>query len=145
MADAETKPLAARERDLFESIRHTPMAMLITNPRLPDNPIVAANAAFCALTGYPETEILGRNCRFLTGRETDPACSAILRDAIAAGRPALTEIVNYRKDGSPFRNAVMIAPVAGTGGRPDYFIGSQVEVPRRRRSTAASGASGRGR
>ena len=129
MADVETRPPAAQERELFDSIRQTPLAMLITNPRLPDNPIVAVNQAFCALTGYEEPEILGRNCRFLTGPDTDPACSRILRDAIAAGRPALTEIVNYRKDGSPFRNAVMIAPVAGAGTRPAYFIGSQVEVP----------------
>jgi PAS domain S-box-containing protein len=129
MADAQISRAEAVERDLFASIAQTPMAMLITNPRLPDNPIVAANAAFSALTGYSSSEILGRNCRFLAGDNTDKGCSRILKDAVAAGRPALTELVNYRKDGSPFRNAVMIAPIFGGDGKPAYFIGSQVEVP----------------
>jgi PAS domain S-box-containing protein len=129
MADASQTQGDAIERDLFDSIAQTPMAMLITNPRLPDNPIVAANQAFCALTGYPREEVVGRNCRFLAGAETDPACSRILHDAVEAGRPALTEILNYRKDGAAFRNAVMIAPIFGRDDRLAYFIGSQVEVP----------------
>jgi PAS domain S-box-containing protein len=129
MADAQTNRADAAEGELFASIADTPMAMVITNPRLPDNPIVAANAAFSALTGYGEREIIGRNCRFLAGADTDKGCSRILHDAVAAGRPALTEIVNYRKDGTPFRNAVMIAPIFGADGRAAYFIGSQVEVP----------------
>jgi PAS domain S-box-containing protein len=129
MADALQTPADVPERDLFASIERTPMAMLITDPRLPDNPIVAANAAFSALTGYAPEEIVGRNCRFLAGPATDRACSRILGDAVKAGRPALTEILNYRKDGSPFRNAVMIAPIFGGDGGLAYFIGSQVEVP----------------
>src|SRR4051812_45657608 len=98
MADAQTSRSDAVERGLFASISATPMAMLITNPRLPDNPIVAVNAAFSALTGYPAAEIVGRNCRFLAGEATDKGCSRILHDAVRAGRPALTELVNYRKD-----------------------------------------------
>lgn len=129
MADVQTNPADAAESELFASIAETPMAMVITNPRLPDNPIVAANAAFSALTGYTAREIVGRNCRFLAGEATDKGCSRILHDAVAAGRPALTEIVNYRKDGSAFRNAVMIAPIFGADGKAAYFIGSQVEVP----------------
>jgi len=129
MADAQTNGADTAERELFESIAETPLAMVITNPRLPDNPIVAANAAFTALTGYEKGEIVGRNCRFLAGPDTDKGCSRILHDAVLAGRPALTEILNYRKGGAPFRNAVMIAPIFGVDGRADYFIGSQVEVP----------------
>jgi PAS domain S-box-containing protein len=130
MADVHTTSADTLERELFGSIARTPLAMLITNARLPDNPIVAANDAFCALTGYSRDEVVGRNCRFLAGADTDRACSRILGDAVAAGRPALTEILNYRKDGSAFRNAVMIAPIFGPdGGKPAYFIGSQVEVP----------------
>lgn len=129
MADAQTNRTDAAERDLFASIAQTPMAMVITNPRLPDNPIVAANPAFFSLTGYESRETIGRNCRFLSGAGTDKGCSRILHDAVAAGRPALTEILNYRKDGTPFRNAVMIAPIFGADGKPAYFIGSQVEVP----------------
>jgi PAS domain S-box-containing protein len=129
MADAPTNLADDIERDLFASIARTPMAMLITNPRLPDNPIVAANDAFLRLTGYAREEVIGRNCRFLAGPDTDRACSRILGDAVPAARPALTEILNYRKDGSTFRNAVMIAPIFGADGRLAYCIGSQVEVP----------------
>ena len=113
---------------LIASIERTPIATVVTDPRLPDNPIVAANAAFRRLTGYGEEEIVGRNCRFLAGPGTEAAGQALLRDAIARGRPALTELTNYRKDGSPFRNAVMIAPLLADDGDVVLFVGSQMEV-----------------
>ncbi|MET3652988.1 LuxR C-terminal-related transcriptional regulator [Dyella japonica] len=116
------------EAALFASIGLSPIATLVTNPRLPDNPIVCANAAFCALTGYGENDILGRNCRFLQGANTEPDQRALLREAIAKGRPTLTVLTNYRKDGTPFRNAVMVAPLFGADGAIEYFIGSQMDV-----------------
>lgn len=116
------------ERELFASIRRTPIATVITNPNLPDNPIVAANRAFEELTGYGEAEVLGRNCRFLAGADRDGGGSDVLRLAIAAARPALTELLNFKRDGTPFRNAVMIAPVFDQSGRLAYFIGSQMDV-----------------
>lgn len=123
MADVEDN-----EKALFASIELSPMATVITNPRLPDNPIVAVNSAFCALTGYPREEVVGKNCRFLAGPETDATARAVLREAIAAARPALTEILNYRRDGTRFRNAVMISPLFGPTGELAYFLGSQMEV-----------------
>src|SRR5437588_12093349 len=99
------------ERALFASIELSPMATVITNPRLGDNPIVAVNRAFCTLTGYARDEVVGRNCRFLAGQDTEDLARAVLREAITAARPALTEILNYRRDGTRFRNAVMISPV----------------------------------
>jgi PAS domain S-box-containing protein len=116
------------EPGLFASIAHSPIATILTDPRLADNPIVAANAAFCRLTGYAEDEVIGRNCRFLAGRGTDPAGSAVLREAVASARPAITEILNYRKDGSSFWNAVMVAPIFAPDGEVAYFLGSQVDV-----------------
>jgi hypothetical protein len=116
------------ERDLFESIRYSPVATIITNPRLPDNPIAAVNEPFLKLTGYSREDVLGRNCRFLAGAETDQSGSAVLREAIAAARPALTELLNYKSDGSSFRNAVMIAPIFGAAGELLYFLGSQMDV-----------------
>jgi PAS domain S-box-containing protein len=113
---------------LFRSIEQSPIATVITDPRQPDNPIVAANAAFSALTLYPVREIIGCNCRFLAGPGTDPAGSAVLREAVAKSLPAITEILNYRKDGSAFWNAVMVAPVFGADGTVAYFLGSQVDV-----------------
>ena len=113
---------------LLASIRLSPIATVITNPRLPDNPVVAANAAFCALTGYSESEIVGRNCRFLAGPETEPEQTARIRAALASLQPSLTELLNYRKDGTPFRNAVLIAPLFGADGEVAWFLGSQVAV-----------------
>ncbi len=113
---------------LFASIEYTPVATIITNPRLPDNPIVAVNEPFLKLTGYSREEVLGRNCRFLAGAETEQRGSAILRQAIEEARPALTELLNYRRDGTTFRNAVMIAPIFGSPGEVLFFLGSQMDV-----------------
>lgn len=113
---------------LLASIEHSPIASVITDARLADNPIVAANRGFCELTGYGRDEIVGRNCRFLAGLDTEPDAQARLRRAVADGRPALVELTNYRKDGSPFLNAVMIAPVVGEDGEVAYFLGSQMDV-----------------
>ena len=121
---------AVRLEQLAESIELTPIATVVTDPRLPDNPIVAANAAFERLTGYSRGEILGRNCRFLGGAETSDEARAALRAAQAEGRPAIVEILNYRKDGSAFRNAVMIAPVLDERGAPLLFVGSQMDLGR---------------
>jgi len=116
------------EGPLFASIQLSPIATVITNPRLPDNPIVSANPMFGKLTGYPVQDILGRNCRFLAGLESEPSSQAVLRNAVYHGRPALVEILNYRRGGEPFRNAVMIAPLFDGGGRIAYFLGSQMDV-----------------
>ncbi|HET9428409.1 MAG TPA: LuxR C-terminal-related transcriptional regulator [Allosphingosinicella sp.] len=114
--------------DLEQSIAASPIATVLTNPRLPDNPIVAVNRAFCALTLFDEQEILGRNCRFLAGPETEPWLTERIREAVARRQPTLTEILNYRKDGSPFRNAVLVAPIFDETGELAYFLGSQVEL-----------------
>ena len=125
-------PPAAADDDasaLLLAIRLSPIASVISNPRLPDNPVVAVNAAFCALTGYPEAEIVGRNCRFLAGAATEPWLSETIRQAIRARTPTLVEILNYKRDGTPFRNAVLVAPVFGADGELAYFLGSQVAIP----------------
>jgi PAS domain S-box-containing protein len=119
---------AADERKLFDSIALSPIATVVTNPRLDDNPVVAANTAFCALTGYFESEIIGRNCRFLAGKSTESWLTEQIRESIRSPSASLTELVNYRKDGTPFRNAVLIAPIFGHEGQFSWFLGSQVDV-----------------
>lgn len=109
-------------------IATSPIAAVISNPHLPDNPIVECNDAFAALTGYRPDEIIGRNCRFLTGPGTEAELSETLRSAIRDRRAALVEILNYKKDGTPFRNAVLVAPLFGPDGELEYFLGSQMEV-----------------
>ncbi len=106
----------------------SPIAAVISNPRLPDNPIIACNQAFTDLTGYQREEIIGHNCRFLAGEDTEPWLTEALRAGIKAGQPVMTEILNYKKDGTPFRNALMIAPIFDSAGALEYFLGSQVEI-----------------
>lgn len=125
--------LAARTgngQELIGSIRLSPIASIITDCKAGDNPIIAANRAFEQLTGYREDELIGRNCRMLAGPETEPAKSAALRQAVATATPAIIELLNYRKDGTGFLNAVMIAPLLDDEGELAYFIGSQMEVHR---------------
>ena len=110
-------------------IAASPIAAVVTDPRQPDNPIVACNQAFEVLTGYDSKEILGRNCRFLAGPGTELALSQELRSAQLERRPVLIEILNYKKDGTPFRNALLVAPIFDDQGELEYFIGSQMAVP----------------
>ena len=116
------------QRELIEAIACSPIAMVVSNPRLPDNPIELVNRAFCDLTQYAEAEIVGRNCRFLGGAGTEEAVRQDMRRAISAAQPILTEIVNYRRDGSAFRNGVMITPLLDERGEVEYFLGSQVDL-----------------
>ncbi len=104
------------------------VAAVVSDPRLQDNPIVACNEAFLQLTGYGHDEIVGRNCRFLRGPGTQAEQTALLREAVAERRPAMVELTNYRKDGSAFLNAVMIAPLFDERGDLAYFLGSQVAI-----------------
>lgn len=111
-----------------ELIAHSSVAAVVSDPRQQDNPIIACNDAFMALTGFSRNEIIGYNCRFLRGPQTEPEQTAILRDAVHARRPVMVELTNYRKDGQPFRNAVMIAPLFDDSGEVRYFLGSQIAI-----------------
>ncbi|MDP3549713.1 MAG: PAS domain-containing protein [Novosphingobium sp.] len=113
---------------ISEMISSSPTAAVISNPRLPDNPIIACNDAFVELTGYSRDEIIGRNCRFLRGSGTEDDKARILRDGIWRKQPVMVEIVNYKKDGTRFRNAVMVAPIFDAEGEVEYYLGSQVEI-----------------
>jgi len=117
-------------QEIINSVRLSPIPSIVTDPRANDNPIIAANRAFERLTGYSENELVGRNCRILGGPDTDPVKRAALREAVASATPAMIELVNYRKDGSKFLNAVMIAPVLDDDRRLACFVGSQMEVDR---------------
>lgn len=115
-------------RQLLDSIALSPIPTVVSNPRRPDNPLEVVNPAFCALTGYGEADILGRNCRFLAGEATEPWVTEEIRAGIAARRPVLVEILNYRKDGSAFRNGVTIIPLFDGAGALQWFLGSQVDL-----------------
>ncbi len=121
--------LDADGESLLASIKVSPIAAVISDPRLPLNPIVAVNDAFCRLTGYPVGEILGRNCKFLAGPATEPWLTERISAGVRERRPVLVEILNYKRDQTPFRNAVLVAPVFDADGELEYFLGSQVELP----------------
>jgi PAS domain S-box-containing protein len=121
--------LDADGESLLASIRISPIAAVISDPRLPSNPIVAVNEAFCRLTGYPVDEIIGRNCKFLAGPATEPWLTERISAGVRERRPVLVEILNYKRDMTPFRNAVLVAPVFDAEGQLEYFLGSQVELP----------------
>jgi PAS domain S-box-containing protein len=113
---------------IADMIETSPIAAVISDPRRPDNPIVACNNAFAQLTGYPKGEVIGRNCRFLAGDGTEAELTDRLRGAISRKQPIMVEILNYKKDGTPFRNAVMVVPIFDDSGAIEYFLGSQIEV-----------------
>ncbi|XP_027914227.1 protein TWIN LOV 1 isoform X2 [Vigna unguiculata] len=98
-----------------------------TNPHLPDMPIVYASDAFLELTGYGRNEVLGRNCRFLGGTDTDTSTLYLIKESIKAEQPCTVRILNYRKDESSFWNFLHISPVRDASGKVAYFVGVQIE------------------
>ncbi len=119
-----------RMRD--RAIQAVTQGILITDPLLPDNPIIFVSPGFERLTGYLAAEVLGQNCRFLQGADTDPAAVAQLREAITEGRPCTVALINYHKDGTPFWNELSIAPVRDRDGNVTHFVGVQTDVTQRR-------------
>ncbi|MGG2362381.1 PAS domain-containing protein, partial [Salmonella enterica] len=88
-----------------------------------DNPIIRTNAAFLKLTGYGLQELLGRNCRLLQGPDTDATATAAIRHAVTAGETVSVDILNYRRDGDSFWNALTVSPIHDAAGRLRYFLG----------------------
>ncbi len=124
----ETEPKNSPEVDwawarIFADFEHRPA--VFTDIREPDNPIQYATPAFCELTGYSLEEVVGQNCRLLQGPETDPEAVAAIRAALSENLPITVDILNYRKDGTPFWNRLRIRPVIGPGGMVQRFIGVQ--------------------
>ena len=118
----------ASQESLAKMIENTSVPFIVSNPRIHDNPIILCNKAFVELTGYNEQEILGRNCRFLSGKDTNPQHTQLIVNAVRNHEPVLVEILNYKKDGTPFQNALMIAPIFDDDGELAYFLGSQMEL-----------------
>ncbi|UMY20025.1 PAS domain-containing protein [Methylobacterium organophilum] len=102
--------------------------MVVTDPRQADNPIVWANEAFLALTGYGRAELYGRNCRVLQGPDSDPAVIAAMRAAVAEEKSVECELFNVRKDGARFWNGMTISPVRDPDGTVRYFFSAQADM-----------------
>ncbi|KAL7414634.1 hypothetical protein BDY24DRAFT_350325 [Mrakia frigida] len=100
----------------------------LTNPRLPDHPIVMCSDGFIRLTGYPRNQLVGRNCRFLQGPSTNPESVQNLRNALNAGVPSCELLLNYKADGTAFWNCLSMIPLKTSNGRVDYVIGGQINI-----------------
>jgi len=116
----------------FAAVSTTRMPMIVTDPNRPDNPIVFANPAFINMTGYGWDELIGQNCRLLQGPDTDRDTVAEVRRAVEQRRETSVEVLNYKKNGAAFWNALFISPVYDPDGRLIYFFASQLDVTRRR-------------
>ncbi|WP_331232662.1 bacterio-opsin activator domain-containing protein [Natronorarus salvus] len=118
------------------AVERAPVGVTIADAREPDNPLVYVNDAFERITGYPREEVLGTNCRFLQGEESDPGKVRAMREAIAAGHGVTVELRNYRKGGEPFWNRVEIAPLFDGEDELTHFVGFQSDVTARKEAEA---------
>jgi PAS domain S-box-containing protein len=136
MADTFTAPEVATSLDdydlidqqKFDGFLRAQVSMILTNPNLEDNPIVYVNEAFIRTTGYARSVTIGRNCRFLQGEKTDKAAVDMLRSGIEMEQNVAVDILNYKANGAPFMNRLIVSPVTDDNGRTLYFIGIQKEL-----------------
>nr|AML78093.1 putative LOV domain-containing protein [Ardisia humilis] len=131
--DIERTDSWERERDIRQGIdlattlERIEKNFVISDPRLPDNPIIYASDSFLELTEYSREEIIGRNCRFLQGPETDRATVSKIRDAISEQREITVQLINYTKSGKKFWNLFHLQPMRDHKGELQYFIGVQLD------------------
>nr|AML79465.1 putative LOV domain-containing protein [Peltoboykinia watanabei] len=113
--------------DLATTLERIEKNFVITDPRIHDNPIIFASDSFLELTEFTREEILGRNCRFLQGPETDQATVSKIRDAIRDQREITVQLINYTKSGKKFWNLFHLQPMRDQKGELQYFIGVQLD------------------
>ncbi|KAF8390266.1 hypothetical protein HHK36_024791 [Tetracentron sinense] len=109
------------------SLGRIKQSFVLTDPHFSDMPIVYASDAFLRLTGYARHEVLGRNCRFLNGPDTDAEAIFHIRDSIRTEQTCTVRILNYRKDKSSFWNLLHISPVRNASGKIAFYVGVQIE------------------
>ncbi|WP_280553120.1 EAL domain-containing protein [Halomonas sp. 25-S5] len=117
-----------RLRILERGVEASVNGVLIADAGEPDLPIIYANDTFQRMTGYTREEIIGRNCRFLQGAETDMAVVQQIRQQLSRKREVHVTLRNYRKDGTPFWNDLYIAPVRDEQGRVTHYVGIQHDI-----------------
>jgi two-component system, NtrC family, sensor kinase len=115
----------------------TSTGIVISDATNPEHPIIYCNPAFEKMTGYKRREILGKNCRFLQGSDTDPEAVKIIRQALQTESECQVTLKNYRKDGTAFWNALSISPVRDRTGKLTHFIGVQRDITDRKQAEEA--------
>lgn len=104
---------------------HTP---IIISAYEPGTPIIYANTAFTEFTGYETHEIMGRNCSFMQGENTDAAIVDKIREALSKAEPLTTTLINYKKDGSEFFNELTLSPIKNSAGNVTHVLGLLTDV-----------------
>lgn len=110
--------------------------IVITSLKLPGEPVIYVNDGFKRITQYTDKDVLGTNCRFLQGPETDPGATEEIRNAIKKRKECVIEILNYRKDRTSFWNRLSLTPVRDASGETTHYIGIQTDVTARREAEA---------
>ena len=121
---------------IIRAVDEAPVGIALSDPSLPDNPLVYVNEAYEGLTGYAAADVLGRNCRFLQGPDTDEEPVREMREAIENDEQVSVELLNYREDGTPFWNQVTIAPIYDGDGDVSHYVGFQNNVTDRKEAEA---------
>lgn len=116
---------------LLAALKFTGSPVTVADVNTPDAPIVFCNKAFLDLTGYDEGEVIGRNCRFLQGPDTDAAAIHRLGSSIAHGTESIETILNYKKDGTAFWNDLLVSPIKDDSGRVTHYVGFQTDISER--------------
>jgi PAS domain S-box-containing protein len=123
-----TRTLDDPDYSLVKALQTAQQNFVISDPALPDNPIVYASQGFLSLTGYTLNEVLGRNCRFLQGPETDPRAVDRIRAGIERGEDTTVVLLNYRKDGTVFWNQFFVAALRDGDSNVVNYLGVQCKV-----------------
>src|SRR5690554_3470312 len=132
----ERKTQEAELHQLQRGIEASPHGVLMVDAQQPDHPVVYVNPAFCEITGYPRKEVLGQNCRFLQGDGTSPEALDAIRKGLADKTEVDVVLLNYRKDGTPFWNHLLIRPVLDRNGNCTHFIGIQQDITQQKEQEA---------
>jgi PAS domain S-box-containing protein len=127
-ACGEQKLMDSKDFNLVRSIQQSQHSFIITDPSLTDNPIIFASDDFLKLTGYAREQVLGRNCRFLQGTDTNKETVDNIRRGLSNGDDVSVTIINYTADGTPFWNNLFIAALRDAQNNIVNFIGVSVKV-----------------
>ena len=126
--DTEVCVLMEPDYRLIQALLTSQQNFVLSDPSLPDNPIVYCSDGFCRLSGYKRHEVLGRNCRFLQGPGTDQKAVDLIRKGVEEGTDMSVCLLNYRADGSTFWNQFFVAAIRDSGGVIVNYVGVQCEV-----------------
>jgi len=122
------KTLMEPDFRLMSALSGSQQNFAISDPTLPDNPIVYCSQGFLDLTGYTLDQVLGKNCRFLQGPGTDQSAVQVISKGIAEGVDTSVCLLNYKADGTPFWNQFFVAALRDAQNNVVNYVGVQCEV-----------------